>query len=101
MRGRGGGEGVRHGEGAGVAAVPRTVSGSGLYFGDGRVDGKAGGALVVTLRIIRVEVDLKIFVAMQKTFVPITLVTWPAALLPPSPVLLLDSDSPESEKPES
>ena len=66
MRGRGGGEGVRHGEGAGVAAVPRTVSGSGLYFGDGRVDGQAGGALVVTLRIVRVEVDLKIFVATQK-----------------------------------
>lgn len=72
MRGRGGGEGVRHGEGAGVAAVPRTVSGSGLYFGDGRVDGQAGGALVVTLRIIRVEVDLKIFVATQKMFEPIT-----------------------------
>ena len=66
MRGRGGGEGVRHGEGAGVAAVPRTVSGSGLYFGDGRVDGQAGGALVVTLRIVRVEVDLKIFIAHRK-----------------------------------
>ena len=68
MRGRGGGEGVRHGEGAGVAAVPRTVSGSGLYFGDGRVDGQTGGALVVTLRIVRVEVDLKIFIATQKIF---------------------------------
>ena len=68
MRGRGGGEGVRHGEGAGVAAVPGTVSGSGLYFGDGRVDGQTGGALVVTLRIVRVEVDLKIFVAIQKIF---------------------------------
>ena len=70
MRGRGGGEGVRHGEGAGVAAVPGTVSGSGLYFGDGRVDGQTGGALVVTLRIVRVEVDLKIFIATQKIIGP-------------------------------